>query len=273
MNYVKAFTISLVSLFSAFHLHAAQCDFTSSDSTLSTETAKFIKDSVFTLHLQLSNENFNTPAAHQARAKIFDTVFNVPHWSKQFSNPAEFKTFWNWVRFQYWGLLQQQALLREDQGFRTSFDKNLTNNFAKIIKFPVYPHPFLEHDYICSSGERSAYSCNQRTVSVDTLFSPALACSETVDPNSFKFSVLTSQSPMGWTILDIQFKGRRLILDSYNEYENLLNRYGKDRALTYLKMLIHKIPMADPTNKAELSGSVVFNKNYKVSAPRYPLEF
>jgi hypothetical protein len=252
---------------------AADCKFAANLNEANSEAVNFVKDSSFALHLQLTNENFSSQNALNARSKIFDTVLDTPYWSRKFNNMSEFKIFWNWVRFQYWGLLQQQALLKEDQGFRVSPDSTLTDNFNSILKFPIYPYPYLDQDYQCTASEKLIYSCNQKIIKVDVLLSPALACSNKMDTNAFRFTYLVTKSAQGWTILDVKFKGRNLVSDSFNEFDNLLNRYGKDKALNYLKFLINKVPLIDPISKPEQNGSVVFNKIYKVATPKYPIEY
>lgn len=262
----------LISLFS-ISVQAAECKFAANLNETNAEAVQFVKDSSFALHLQLTNENFSSQNALNARSKVFDTALDTPYWNRKFSNSNEFKFFWNWIRFQYWGLLQQQALLKEDQGFRVSADNDLTDNFNAILKFPIYPYPYLDQTYQCNSVEKMIYPCNQKIIKVDVLLSPALACSNQMDTNAFKFTYLVTKSAQGWTILDIKFKGRNLIADSFNEYDNLLNRYGNDKALNYLKFLLNKVPLIEPSIKPEQNGSVVFNKIYKVTAPKYPINF
>ena len=78
---------------------------------------------------------------------------------------------------------------------------------------------------------------------------------------------------MGWTITDVRFKGRNLIKDSFIEYDNLMNKYGKQKALSYLKFLVNKIYIVNPLTKLQESGSFAFEKNYKIKAPEYPISF
>ncbi len=272
MNIISIGLIGLL-LLTSLNALGAKCNIKIITDSNNTEAVQFVKDSSMALHLQLIHENFNSKEAHQARSKIFDTVINTPYWNRRFGKANEFKIFWNWIRFQYWGLIQQQALLREDQGFRASQDKGLADKFNMILKYPIYPYPVFDQNHICSARERAVYGCNQKTVRVDVLLSPSLACESKMNKDSFKFTYLVTKSPMGWSIMDIIFKGRNLIFDSFNEYDNLLNKYGSDKALNYLKFMINKVNVAEPNVKPEQNGSLVFNKIFKVTTPKYPLEY
>lgn len=273
--FLKSFLMFLLGQLLAGHLaYSAQCHFDLNAALKeNSEAAVFLKNSLFATHLQLTHENFNSMNAIQSRTKIFDMIVNTPYWSQKFSKPAEFKIFWNWVRFQYWGLLQQQALLKEDQGFKISQDKSLNENFQSILKLPIYPHPISAKSYVCSANERSIYPCEKNIVKADVLISPALACDKSIDMEALKFTYYLTKENSGWVILDIQFKGRNLILDSFTEHDNFVNKYGNDKAIGFLKFFINKVAQIDPQTNPMLSGSNVFDRDIKMKAPAYPISY
>jgi hypothetical protein len=273
MNLFTSLFVLVFLTTSPFQTHAAQCDLNINISKENQEPSLFLKDSLFALHLQLTSENYQTTQAMQARSKIFDMIFNTPYWSQKFNNQDEFKIFWNWVRFQFWGVIQQQALLREDQGFKITQDKVLSNNFSLIMKFPIYPYPISAKAHQCTTREKNIYPCDKQIMIFDVILSPALACDKFINSKNLTFSYYLIQESMGWTILDIKTKGRDLIADSFIEYDNLMNRYGKEKALNYLKFMINKSTLIEPQKNQELIGSTVFNKTYKIKAPPYPISY
>ncbi len=269
---VKIFFICFI-LFYFFPsiVFAVNCSF--ENRNIDSADSKFLKDSIFALSLQLTNESFNSNKAVQARSKMFDMVFDTPYWNRRFAKKNEFTFFWNWVRFQYWGLLQQQALLKEDQGFLTTNNKALADSYASIYKLPIYPQPVTIINHVCRSLEKNIYPCDQQILKAEVVFSPALACSKSMNLNSLKFQYYITKTPAGWAILDVKFKGRRLILDSFNEYDDLMNKYGNERAINYLKKLIHKIFLVTPDKNSRQSGSLKFYQAYKIDAPTYPINY
>lgn len=257
-----------------YSAHSAQCNFDLNRAYKeNAEVAHFLKNSLFATHLQLTHENFNSINALQSRTKIFDIIIDTPYWRKKFSTQNEFKLFWNWVRFQFWGLLQQQALLKEDQGFKISFDKSLYERFDSIHKFPIYPHPLSIQTYSCQANDENYYPCSQNIVKATVLLSPALACDKALNSNNLTFSYYLILTTTGWTIIDIEFKGRNLIADSYTEHDNMLNKYGSEKALNHLKLLLNKVPLLDPQTRSVFSGSTVFDRDIKIKAPTYPIDY
>lgn len=237
------------------------------------EAVTFLKNSLYTLHLQLTNENFSTPQANQSRVKIFDTIFNTIYWDKKLNSKSEFNVFWNWVRFQFWGLLQQQALLREDQGYKITNNPDIKQNFSKILKFPIYPEPLQSKNYICSGNEDVSYNCAKKMIQIDVILSPTLACSNTKLLENMLFSYILTQENSGWLVLDMKFKGKSLISESHIEFDNLINKYGAEKALNYIKIHLNKNLLIDADTKPENIGSTAFYKNYKIVAPAYPLSY
>ncbi len=254
-------------------IQAAQCNFKPQISVEHQEASTFLKNSLYAIHLQLTNENFSSKQANITRAKMFDTVLNGSFWSQRINSKTEFSIFWNWIRFQFWGLIQQQGLVREDQGFKITNDTALKQAFQKVLKFPLYPYPISSKNYNCSGNESVSYNCINKMVQFDVVLSPSLACTSKTNLENLTFAYILTQENSGWLILDIKFKGKSLISESFIEYDNLLNKYGSEKALNYLKIHLNKAYLVEPEIKVENIGSTAFNKNFKIQAPAYPLNY
>lgn len=225
--------ILIIFIFLSTPLVQASCPQNTTQSQQLKTLEDFVSKALYALHIQLSNPDFQSEEAYTKRSQIFDTAFNTPYWSSKLNNKNGFHTLWNWVRFQYWGLIRQQGLLKEDQGYRVTKESHIRADYSKIINFPLYPYVSQTRPHKCDRREQLEYPCSQNIYAMDVILSPTLACSSPVLQNSLTIQVLVSSQQSDWSILDIQFKGRALVKDSFLEFENQLNRSGMKQALLY----------------------------------------
>lgn len=233
----------------------------------------FLTDAIYALHIQYVNENFNSPEAIKARSKIFDTVFNTPYWNTRLNNSQASNILWNWVRLQYWGALNQQALLKEEQGFKTSSDKNLVHDFNKIYRFPIYPYVSNVRNYRCDKKDSAYYPCGDNIKAFSVILSPKLACSDPNLESSLTFEYLVVNSSHGWRVLDIKLKGFKMIESTFAGYEDLSNKYGTKKALSHFQRFISSTNLVAPNAEQPHSGSAAFDRTFRIRAPKYPLVY
>lgn len=258
-------------IFFAPPAYSAKCNIQTELNSTSEGTTNFLRDSIYLLNLQLINENFTSVDAGKSRAKLFDTIFNHKHWKSRIQNPKEFEVFWNWVRFQYWGLVQQQAYIKEDQGYRITNDKSLNQKYPAILSFPIYPFLTKSSVYRCSRKESASYPCNGNFYSYEVILSPSLACDPIMDKKDLTFNYLISTDGDTSSITDISFKGRNLIGDSFIEYDNLVNMYGRKSAMNHLNLHIGGGLFVKTQFDDKSYGSDLFRRRYNIKTPDYPL--
>ncbi|MCO5114311.1 MAG: hypothetical protein M9899_09050 [Bdellovibrionaceae bacterium] len=237
--------------------------------------ANFLTTAIYALHSQFTTENFSSDEALAARAQLFDTVFNTPYWVKQAKNRQSANLLWHWIRTQYWGIVNQQGLLKEEQGYKSKINQNLHVDLEKIFKFPAFPHVISGKKFICPHRDNAYYPCDSNNLIFDVVLSPTLACSAPEFQSNMTFQYILTQTSHGWAILDVLFKGVSLIKDTYRGFEDLHNRYGNSKALAHVQRL-YSLPVdkkTNPNDQPPHSGELAFNRKYKYKLPKYPLNF
>lgn len=251
----------------------AACNIKNSNNKALGSANSFVTDAIYALHRQFTNEQFNTKEAAKSRALLFDTVFDAPFWVSKIGSRQTTHLLWNWVRTQYWGAINQQALLKEEQGFKARINRGLHIDLNKIYKFPIFPAIAGSEEYTCKSKDKSFYPCSQRIYSFDVILSPALACSRADLQENLTFQYLVTKTAHGWVLLDVHLKGIQLIRDTYRGYEDLSNKYGQSKALAHTQRL-SSMPYTFPANdQPPHSGDIAFNRKYKIKLPKYPLSY
>lgn len=238
----------------------------------------FLSHGLYTLHLELTREDFFSNKSLKSKSAIFDTMLNVPYWSTKIKGQDNFSIFWNWVRFQYWGLIQQQGLVREDQGFKIVKNKTLSKDSKKISRLPIYPSIRNIQPYKCHSKDFNTYPCKKVIFLARAYFSPSLACEPDINLQEFTFDFLISKNQYkkntssDWSILDIKFKGRNLIADTFVEFQDQRKKYGLKLHQEHVKHLIQS-PLITPETHPQNVGVNAFYKKYTIRKPKYSLEF
>lgn len=271
---VKFIVFGLMSLSLSINAFAKCPSLDHSNKTL-TAPATFLRTAIYALHSQFTTENFSSEEALLARAQLFDTVFNTPYWVSHAKSRQSANLLWHWIRTQYWGVVNQQALLKEEQGFKSKINQNLHVDLEKIFKFPAYPHVVNGKKFVCPHRDNPYYPCNANNLVFDVILSPTLACSTSQLQNSLTFQYILTQTSHGWAILDVMFKGISLIKDTFRGFEDLSNRYGNSKALAHVQRL-YSLPVdkkTNPNDQAPHSGELAFKRKYKYTVPRYPLNY
>ena len=166
----------------------------SSPKTVPSSIEKFLSNSLYALHIKLTDEGFSSDASLKSRSILFDTIFNTSYWSSKVKNKDDFSILWNWIRFQYWSLIQRQGLIREDQGFKIVKNKTLAKSYEKILRLPIYPSVRKLQPYKCNNKESITYPCNGTIFLAQVYFSPSLACEPDIDLKAFTFDFLISKT-------------------------------------------------------------------------------
>lgn len=237
--------------------------------------ADFLATAIYALHSQYTSDNFNSDEAAFTRAQIFDTVFNTPYWVNRAKSRQAANLLWHWIRTQYWGAVNQQALLKEEQGFKSKINQNLHVDLEKIYKFPAFPHVTSGKKFNCQPRDNAYYPCNSNNYIFDVVLSPTLACSSPQFTSNLTFQYIMTQTNHGWAILDVVFKGFSLVKDTYRGFEDLNNRYGNSKALAHVQRL-YSLPVdkkTNPNEQAAHSGDIAFKRKFKYKLPRYPLNY
>lgn len=271
-KFVNAVLIAMGFIFGAQFAYANCKGLDSSNKNL-VAASSFLSNAIYALHIQYLNENFTTKEAAHSRAQLFDTVFNSPYWASRAKSRQSSNLLWNWVRVQYWGAINQQALLKEEQGFKSNLNRGTHLDLDKIYKFPAYPVVTASQVYNCTARDHSFYPCNETIQSFEVTLSPTLACADAKFKSNLTFDYLMTKTNHGWAILDVQFKGFNLVRDTFRGFDDLSNKYGNSKALAHSQRLYSLPYSTSPNDQVAHSGEIAFKRKFKYSIPKYPLNY